>query len=66
LPTDEWVSLPVPISTLELQYASAEHAGEDVPDEWVCVPEMRIIAVHRLDNGDPAMAAALRQLAALP
>jgi hypothetical protein len=32
---------------------------------WACVPEMRITAVHGLDDGEPAMAAALRQLVAL-
>jgi len=31
----------------------------------VRVPEMRITAVHGLDDGESAMAAALRQLAAL-
>ena len=61
LHTDEWLSLP--ISTLELQYASAKRMGRH---GWVCVPNMRITAVHGLDDGDPAMAAALRQLAALP
>jgi hypothetical protein len=57
----KWLSLPM--STLELQYASAKHVGED---SWVHVPDVRITAVHELDDVDPAMAAALRQLAALP
>jgi len=33
---------------------------------WVDAPDMRVAAVHGLDDAEPAMAAALRQLAALP
>ena len=32
---------------------------------WAHIPNMRITAVHGLDDGDPTMAAALRKLAAL-
>jgi hypothetical protein len=32
---------------------------------WVAVPEMRITAVHGLNNDDPAMAEAFAKLAAL-
>lgn len=61
LPLDNWFSSK--LSTLESQYASAERAPPDSP--WVRVPSIRITAVHGLDDGDPAMAAAFRQLAAL-
>jgi hypothetical protein len=69
LPSDQWVSFPS--ATLASHYASAralEDTPTTLPDDtspWVCVPEMRITAVHGLDDGEPAMAAALRQLAAL-
>jgi hypothetical protein len=33
---------------------------------WALVPEMRITAVHGMDDDDPAMAEALAKLAALP
>jgi hypothetical protein len=59
LPSDEWVSSP--LTTLASQYASAHLACPG----WYRVPEMRITAVHGLDDVEPAMAAALRQLAAL-
>ena len=35
------------------------------PKKWVWVPAMRITAVHGLADDEPAMAAALQQLAAL-
>ena len=61
IPSDEWLSDE--ISTLASQYAPAERA---VPgSEWAKVPSMRIAAVHGLDDDDPTMAAALRQLSAL-
>ena len=64
LPLDKWVSNPV--ATLASHHASARRLG-DTPtlSVWACVPEMRITTVHGLDDGEPAMAAALRQLAAL-
>jgi hypothetical protein len=69
LPSDKWVS--VSSATLASHYASARRLG-DIPttlpenrSPWAWVPEMRITAVHGLDDSEPAMAAALRQLAAL-
>jgi hypothetical protein len=64
LPMDQWVSASE--STLELQYAAAERVNSEDEGPWVCVPAVRLTAVHGLDNSDPTMAAALRQLAALP
>jgi hypothetical protein len=63
LPSDEWVSCEE--ATLESQYASAARV-EDADGDlyWAHVPDMRITAVHGLDDDDLAMAAALRQLAA--
>jgi hypothetical protein len=52
------------LATLESQYPSAERRSSRPGDVWVRVPDMRITAVHGLDD-DPTMAAALRQLAAL-
>ena len=49
-------------ATLGPQYTSA---GGTEEDPWVDVPDMRVTAVHGLDDAEPAMAAALRQLAAL-
>jgi hypothetical protein len=64
LPSDKWVSNRG--ATLASHYASARRLGNTPPNSvWACVPEMRITAVHGLDDGEPAMAAALRQLAAL-
>jgi len=65
LPSDKWASSPP--TTLPLQYASADRleSATTARSPWVLVPEMRITAVHGLDDGEPAMAAALRQLAAL-
>ena len=48
--------------TLGPQFSSA---GGTAEKPWVWVPNMRVAAVHGLDDGHPAMAAALRQLAAL-
>ena len=69
LPSDKWVSFSS--ATLASHYASARRLG-DIPttlpenrSPWAWVPEMRITAVHGLDDSEPAMAAALRQLAAL-
>lgn len=61
LPSGSWISSLV--STLDSQYASAERTAPDSP--WVRVPSIHITAVHGLDDGDPAMVAACRQLAAL-
>jgi len=60
LPTNSWWSSKR--ATLEPQYTSA--GGIDEYD-WVRVPDMRITAVHGLADAEPAMAAALRHLAAL-
>jgi hypothetical protein len=49
-------------ATLGPQFASA---GGTEENPWVEVPDMRVTAVHGLDDAVPAMAAALRQLAAL-
>ena len=56
----EWVSGVH--ATLEPQYTSAGGCKEYY---WVDVPDIRVTAVHGLDDAEPAMAAALRQLAAL-
>jgi len=48
--------------TLGPQYTSAGGTDEN---PWVEVPDMRVTVVHGLDDAEPAMAAALRQLAAL-
>jgi hypothetical protein len=66
LPSDGWASSRC--ATLVPQYASATHVrsrSTGIMSSWVRVPEMRITAVHGLDDDEPAMAAALRQLAAL-
>ena len=60
LPSDKWLSLPS--ATLEAQYPSSRRINRN---GWIFVPELRIAAVHGLDDGDPTMAAALRQLTAL-
>ena len=49
--------------TLGPQFTSA---GGTEDNCWVDVPGMRVTAVHGLDDAEPAMAAALRQLAAFP
>jgi hypothetical protein len=61
LASDKWVSNRS--TTLEAQYAAAEQRSPGSP--WARVPFVRITAVHGLNDDDPAMAAALRQLAAL-
>jgi len=50
-------------ATLQPQYTSAGGIGPG--NNWVRVPAMRVTAVHGLDDAEPAMAAALRQLASL-
>jgi hypothetical protein len=60
LPTTQWMSCKA--STLEPQYTGFEIGGTW---SWVNVPDMRVTAVHGVDDAEPAMAAALRQLAAL-
>ena len=61
LPSNKWKSNAY--TTLKSQYASAKRA---VPgDLWVLVPDIRITTVYGLDDGDPAMVAALQQLAKL-
>jgi hypothetical protein len=64
LPSDRWMSYTT--ATLATQYASAERLP-DINGEmtWAPVPEMRITAVHGLDDDDPAMAEALAKLATL-
>jgi len=62
LPSDKWRSFKS--ATLGPQFASAPHIGTGAA--WVEVPDMRVTAVHGLDDAEPTMAAALRQLAALP
>jgi hypothetical protein len=61
LPADKWRSCDR--TTMEPQHTSA--GGTEAGNPWVGVPDMRVTAVHGLDDADPAMAAALRQLAAL-
>jgi len=60
LPSTGWMSNDT--ATLASKYASAGGTDET---PWVDVPAMRVTAVHGLPDDDPAMAAALRQLAAL-
>jgi len=48
-------------ATLEVQYVAAQIENPENP--FVAVPNMRVTAVHGLPDDDPAMAAALRQLA---
>jgi len=61
LPTDKWLSTAR--ATLEPEYAAAGGRVHGVP--YALVPSMRITVVHGLRDGDPTMAAALRQLVAL-
>ena len=70
LPLDKWASSRV--ATLEPQWTSAVTtavrlfpAGRWGSNRMIYVPSMRVTAVHGLDDGHPAMFAALRQLAAL-
>ena len=62
LPSDHWWSGPS--ATLQSLYASAVESPP-LGGTAARIPEMRITAVHGLDDEDPAMEAALRQLAAL-
>ena len=64
--SNEWRS--VRGATLGAQYTSAlkYDSTDGVRAIWVDVPDMRVTAVHGLDDAEPAMAAALRHLAALP
>jgi len=54
-------------ATLGPQFTSAPQydSNNGIQAIWVDVPDMRITAVHGLDDAEPAMAAALRQLTAL-
>jgi len=61
LPSKTWMSNKY--ATLGPQLTTALATTDK---RWVEVPGMRINAVHGLDDAEPAMAAALRQLAALP
>ena len=63
LPTNRWKSNKV--ATLGVQVTSAGGTVGDHGQPWAWIPNMRVAAVHGLDDGHPAMAAALRQLAAL-
>jgi hypothetical protein len=56
LPSDEWVSALVP------QY-NAANGSVEFP--WVRVPSLLVNPMNALNDRNPAMAAALRQLAAL-
>jgi hypothetical protein len=58
--SNKWKSFEY--ATLGPQYTSVGGTGSNA---WVRVPSMRVTAVHGLDDEEPAMAAALRQLAAL-
>ncbi len=58
LPTNAWRSGSY--ATLGPQYTSAGGA-DDKP--WVGIPDMSVTAVHGLPDDEPAMVAALRQLA---
>ena len=49
-------------ATLDHKYMAAGGTDEESP--WVAVPAMRVTGVYGLDDTDPAMTAALRQLAA--
>jgi hypothetical protein len=62
LPLHTWKSNKY--ATLGPQFTSAGGSGDSAG--WVWVPDMHVTAVHGLDDAEPAMAAALRQLAALP
>jgi hypothetical protein len=59
LPSKKWKSTAY--ATLKSQYASAEHDVPGDSDSWVLVPDIRITTVYGLDDGDPAMVAALQQ-----
>jgi hypothetical protein len=59
-----WFS--VAAATLGPHFEASEFIRDDLVDDgWAQIPETRITTVYGLDNGDPTMAAALRQLAAL-
>jgi len=60
LPSNKWRSSK--LATLGPQFAAAGGTDEN---RWVDVPDMRVTAVHGLDDDEPAKAAALRQVAAL-
>ena len=64
--SNKWMSSKK--ATLGPQFTSAPKYASAAGNRafWVDVPDMRITAVHGLDDAEPAMAAALRQLAALP
>jgi hypothetical protein len=61
LPIDNWTSATR--ATLGPEYAAAERPKPGYFTAWV--PAMRITVVHGLCDGDPTLAAALRQLVAL-
>jgi len=63
--SNKWMSSVY--ATLGPQFTSAPQyaSGAGVQATWVTVPDMRVTAVHGLDDAEPAMAAALRHLAAL-
>jgi hypothetical protein len=65
LHADQWMSYKD--ATLDAQYAAATeyNDSDDSDDGAVCVEDMRVTAVHGLDDGSPTMSAALRQLATL-
>jgi len=58
LPSNEWVSSYS--AMLDSQYATIERI---IPgSQWTLIPDMRITALHGLDDSDPTIARALRQL----
>jgi hypothetical protein len=61
LPLNSWCSIAS--AALPSQYASAAVCRGNT--SWAYITNMRITAVHELGDNDPAMAEALRQLAAL-
>ena len=65
LRSNEWISHKT--ATLGPQFTSAPQydSFNGIQAIWVDVPDMHISAVYGLDDADPAMAAALRQLTAL-
>ena len=65
LPSNQWKSNKH--TTRGPQYTSAPKHTSNTGHQpvWSAVPEMRVTAVHGLDDAEPAMAAALRHLAAL-
>jgi len=67
--SNQWRSFETATLGPQLTSAPARYAANAVvglAGSWVDVPDMRVTSLHGLDDAEPAMAAALRQLAALP